>query len=113
MSLGNSEYSESYPIEKEDRIIEEKTYYKYKEIKEVNQIKLSNLKGSEDCFRIIEIEVFNNSTKISFTPQCTQCNTSNLKYLTNGILNENMFYVTNGGTVTLNLNNVSAPPAFL
>lgn len=99
-----TEFSLDAPKEQKNRTIEEKSFYKYKEVNKVNKILLSNLYGSEDCFRITEIVVSNNNSKIAYTPSCTKCNASNLKYLYNSKTKENMFYVVNGGTITLNLN---------
>lgn len=91
------------PVVNDATILEQRTIYDYQMIKPIRYIHLYNLNGSYSAFRITELQVFYDNQEINYTYQCDGCWQDFDKYIHNGIYEENMAIIDDGGSLIIDL----------
>lgn len=84
-------------------VYETRNQYEYTKAKSVRYIHLYNLQGSYGAFRITELIVKINNQEIDYDYTCTGCLEGFDDYIHNGIYEENMSYIDNGGSLIIDL----------
>jgi predicted nucleic acid-binding Zn-ribbon protein len=97
-----SSWSTTYE-EKIGRTYLNRTVYNYELAKELRYIHLTNLYGSYGAFRIPELIVKVDGKEIDYDFTCDGCWDNFDSYIHNGIYNENKSYITNGGSLIIDL----------
>ena len=95
------EYTEI--LKQENIEVETRNIYKYQDIEDVRYIKLDNLYGSSNKFRITEIDVFVDGKKINFDIDCNSCSYNYKTFFNNDEIKENMSFALNGSTLYIDL----------
>lgn len=89
--------------EKVGRTYETRTVYNYELSKPLRYIHLTNLQGSYEAFRIPELIVKVNGKEIDYNYTCDGCMDGFDEHIHNGIYNENLSYIHNGGSLIIDL----------
>lgn len=100
-----SEYSD-WSSEKLDNIgyiYEQRNKYNYTMAKGIRYIYLYDLQGSYGSFRIPELEITYKDKSINYTYTCNGCLDGFDDYIHNGIYAENKSYISNGGSLIIDL----------
>ena len=84
-------------------VYEERNAYNYTMSKGVRYIHLYNLQGSYGSFRIPELEIKYKDNSLNYTYTCEGCLEGFDDYIHNGIYEENESYITNGGSLIIDL----------
>ena len=87
-------------------IYETRNKYKYTLAKGIRYIHLYNLQGSYGSFRIPELEIKYNNQSLNYTYTCNGCLEGFDDYIHNGIYEENESYITNGGSLIIDLGKI-------
>lgn len=82
---------------------EERNAYYYTMAKGIRYIHLYNLQGSYGSFRIPELDIQYKDKSIKYTYTCNGCLEGFDDYINNGIYEENESYITNGGSLIIDL----------
>ncbi len=84
-------------------VYEERNKYEYTKAEAIRYIHLYNLQGSYGAFRITELMVKVNGKEIDYDYTCDGCLAGFDDYIHNGIYEENMSYIDNGGSLIIDL----------
>ena len=84
-------------------IYETRNQYQYTKAKTARYIHLYDLQGSYGAFRITELTVKVNNKEIKYNYTCDGCLPGFDDYINNGISEENMSYIDNGGSLIIDL----------
>lgn len=87
----------------ESRIEEESKFFEYKLSNGVRYIHLTDLNGSYGALRITELSVTIDGEEIPYTYECDGCQPGFKQHINNGIWDENESYITNGGSLIIDL----------
>lgn len=98
-----SNWSKTKPQINEATILDERIMYDYQMIKPIRYIHLYNLDGSYSSFRITELQVLYNQKAIDYTYDCRGCWKDFDKFIHNGIHEENMSIIDDGGSLVIDL----------
>lgn len=90
-------------VNDEEKLIESRKVYKYQEMDKVRYIHLTNIKGGNDVLRIAEITVMNGRIPLTYKTACSGCSMNYKDYINNGDTKENLAYIINNQTLTLDL----------
>lgn len=96
-------WAPAVPEQKEGRIIETKNTYHYQDALGIRYIHLYDLYGSYGAFRISEIDVLKNGTNLNYSVSCTSCSSEFAYYTNNNVVQENLSFIYNGGSLTIDL----------
>lgn len=98
---------QSEKLETNDARTEEvKDVFKYKLSKGVRYIQISNVQGSYGALRIPEFTVYVDGKKINYTNECNSCSSEFDSHINNGIWEENLSNIANGGSVIFDLGRI-------
>ncbi len=86
-----------------DRVIEERSVNKYRELRPVRYIFFEEISALYLRFRISELRILIDGQSINYDVECTSCSDDFAHYIKNGIINEDNAYVFNGGKFRLDL----------
>jgi hypothetical protein len=100
-----SDWNLTRPEDKPNRIINDRYFFEYQDMKEIRYIHISDIQGSYGALRISEIEIFAGNNKVNYNFYCQGCNSNFSNYINNGITIENMSNINNGGYLRIDLNN--------
>ena len=100
-----TEYSnwQNEKIDNSGYIYETRNKYEYTKAKTARYIHLYNLQGSYGAFRITELTIKVNNQEINYDYTCEGCLPGFDDYINNGIYDENMSYIDNGGSLVIDL----------
>ncbi len=97
-----SDWLDTSPKSKPNRDIEYKMVNRYRTIKPVRYLFLNNFQGGYLTFKIAELNVLINNVEINVTMNCNNCS-DNFIYHTNDNSLNNVAYINNGGSLTIDL----------
>lgn len=98
-----SDWSTIEPDQIINRTIETQNIYSYRYMQGVRYIHIKNVLGGFDAFRITEIKIYYDNSPINFSISCSSCSSGFQTYVKNNNIYENMSYVNNGGSLTIDL----------
>jgi len=77
--------------------------YQYQLSKGVRYIHLTDLNGSYGALRITELSIYVDGKPINYSYECNGCHDGFKEHINNGIWDENESYISNGGSLVLDL----------
>lgn len=83
--------------------IDTRNVYKYRNMKKVRYIYITDVRGSYNALRIPEINIYVNNKKINYSVSCTKCNPEFKDFINNNNAEENMSFLENDGTILIDL----------
>jgi len=116
LSLENKKYGEWSPWQEESVVstmykeVESKDAYLYTKSKGVRYVYITDVHGSNGALRINELNFdIDGKTVYPKINSCVGCNDTFYPYIFNGVLNQNMSSISNGGNIILDLEDYYDP----
>ncbi len=101
------EYSEweKEKVENSSRVYERRVVHDFIMSNPVRYIHITNIHGSDGKLKIPEFEIQVVNNKINYTYTCEGCSNDFGTYINNGVIYEDNSYISNGGSIIIDLKN--------
>jgi hypothetical protein len=98
-----SDWSFDKPIDIKNRTIEQRSMYKYKEIKPIRYINFFEMAGSSWNLKISELNIYIDNQKIDYFINCTKCSNNYEQYINDNNIYQDNVYVYNWYEIYIDL----------